>query len=128
MLTKAIRDKLTDRLCTLPARENEMFESSEFARQKVRLEIGRALEKWTGSDEHAKILVQSLIDTSKFRPTPAEINERSQQTPAHVDLPDSCDICQGGLYITVQKTLIDTYTRQPMLREGSQRCTCSRGQ
>ncbi len=105
--------------------------------QSMRAEFGRTLERYCSSDEEAYRVTDWLIfqrpeDQRIFRPAPGEIpdavREVRQAAEREQDTPEGCPECEGHPWVTVQKTVIDSYTGQPMLREGSRRCYCSRGQ
>lgn len=118
--------KLVDRLCTLPSSNVVMFDSDAQAKIAIRAEMGRSIERYCGSDEHATRVVENLM-VGRFRPTPGEIRDASLATPANEPQPEYCSICEGQPWITVQKRAKDP-SGVVYMADGAERCRCARGQ
>jgi len=81
--TKFHTRKLVDELCSLPAQDKSMFDIDP---QQIRDQLGKTLERFAGSDEHARRIVDWLLfdrtpEQRKYRPTPGEIREASEACP-----------------------------------------------
>lgn len=102
--TKACISKQVDRLCGLPAQDSSMF--GDGVGQAIRDDLGRALATAV-SDAHAARMVDDLVASYKFRPTPSEIRSRISES---IDKQNSlakpredCRVCRGtGTKLTRQ--------------------------
>lgn len=133
--TKGQIKKQVDRLCQLASQDPTLFGDDQVA--TIRAELGRALERYSSSDDEAMRAVDWLIfkrpsDTRIFRPAAGEIPEAIREVREIADResksPDGCPECEGQPWVTIEKIVIDYHTGQPMPRSGSRRCFCSRGQ
>lgn len=94
--TKAEIKKLVTRLVQLPAQDSTMF---GVAPEDIRESLGKALERYAASDDHATRMVDWLIfdrdpDQRKFRPTPGEIKDASESV-SRVKIQQGEGICQS---------------------------------
>lgn len=89
--------KLVTRLVQLPAQDTSMLDVQS---SDIRESLGKALERWAKSDEHAARMTDWLVfdrppDQRKWRPTPGEIRDASEAVPAQPPTGETCVICDG---------------------------------
>lgn len=81
--TKGEIRKLVTRLVQLPAQDKTMFGVDG---QEIRDELGKVLERWAKTDDHATRMVEWILfdrapDQRKWRPTPGEIRDAAEAVP-----------------------------------------------
>lgn len=99
--TKPEIKKLVTRLVQLPAQDKTLFGVEP---QEIRDEIGKVLERWAKSDDHANRMVDWILfdrppEQRKWRPTPGEIRDASEAVPAKRPDQFSCAECRGQGYL-----------------------------
>ncbi len=134
-ISKTYVKSLVNRLCSLPGQkgQSDMFDSPDEAKKVIRNELGRALEKYAGSDEHGDRIVEVLMQRT-FRPVASDIAAAALDMPVLAPTPTGCEICDGQPWITVQKLVYEYPHMHPDRRgkqymaDGSERCQCTKGQ
>lgn len=78
--------------------------------------------------DFARQVIDRAMAERQFSPTPHDLQAIAQALRQEADaVPTGCEICEGRPWITIERTVIDSYTGQPMLRSGSKRCNCAKG-
>ncbi len=134
-VSKTYLKSLVNRLCTLPGQkgQGEMYDSPGDAKIAIRTELGQAIERACGSDEHADRVVEQLM-RGTFRPVAGEIASAALATAEVEVTPAGCELCGGRPWVSVEK-LVWEFPKAAEGRRGLQymgagaeRCECAKGQ
>ncbi len=91
-------------------------------------ELRDTLKKAAQSPSRAERVMDRVLNEREYCPTPKELQQIAADILREEDeTPAGCQDCGGTPWVTTQITVIDYYTREPMVREGARRCFCSRG-
>ncbi len=133
-VSKTYLKSLVNRLCSLPGQkgQSDLYETPGEAKQAIRNELGRALERHAVSDQHGDRIVEALM-RGTFRPVPAEIAAMASEIPSQQVLPEGCDICAGQPWVSVERIQWEFPKAEGAMRgkqyiaSGSKRCECAKG-
>lgn len=115
-LTRKCVSELVSRLMRMPA---QVSDDPTLRAQDYRDDLGKAIERYAQSDDHARRAIGELADTSVFRPQTAEIRQWLLDTPTRAVPKPKCEKCDGTGSITIWKLI--TYKNNSYSIEKSER-------
>lgn len=94
--------------------------------KEIRDDLGRAIEKYAVTDDHALRSVEALLGDLRFRPTEKDIRDYCHATVAHqehaYETAPKCQLCDGNKFVTVWRLV--TYRGNSYSIEKSEALPC----
>lgn len=126
MLAKKTITLLVDRLMRLPGRDAETMGVKP---KDIRDDLGRAIDRYARTDDHATRAIEALLGERRFRPTEADIRDFCMGAPVslqetYADKP-RCPLCNGNRFVTTWRLV--TYYGNSMKIKHFKKLDCPRG-